>query len=142
MIFGFAKDTSIDEIAAEIDKNYKKFFKISKEKKKLDLSIKKTDLEKAFKSQEQFKISKKKAQWKLFVGDIVFHFSVDLKNKDEFKGTLSGTSTFPGFFINTTNIGKLKRTMCMPIPDNEKGLDVKNLLIKKYKFKDLMRGIS
>ena len=41
MIFGFAKDTSIDEIAAEIDKNYKKFFKISKEKKILIYQSKK-----------------------------------------------------------------------------------------------------
>ena len=33
MIFGFGKDNSIDEIAAEIEKNYKKFFKITKETK-------------------------------------------------------------------------------------------------------------
>ena len=30
MIFGFIKDKLLDEIAAEIDKNYKKFFKVKR----------------------------------------------------------------------------------------------------------------
>ena len=148
MIFGFIKDKSLDEIATEIDKNYKKFFKVLKESKNGSLSVKKNDLEKAFKSQEQFKLTKKKAQWKNFVGDVVLHFHVDSKKPNEFDGSLYCNSTFPGFFINTYNTSiryknKIpKDVMCPDIPDNEKALDVKEILINKYKFKDTFKGIN
>ena len=32
--------------------------------------------------------------------------------------------------------------MCADIPDNEKALDVKEILINKYKFEDTFKGIN
>lgn len=148
MIFGFGKDNSIDEIAAEIEKNYKNFFKITKETKSGSLIIRKDDLHKTFKSQEQFKFTKKKAQWKNFVGDIVLHFDVSSKKQNEYDGALFCSSTFPGFFINTFNSSvrykkKIKKNvMCINVPDNDKALDVKEILVNKYKFSDPLKGIE
>ena len=82
---------------------------------------------------------KKKAKWTMFVGEIVINYNMSSKNKDEFKASYTGISTFPGYHFSyfTSEWGKKQNTvMVMPIPDNDNGIAVKDILVKNMALKN------
>lgn len=147
MVFGFLKNKKAEKVASDINKIHNKIFKLAKKNKNGSYSINKKVLEKEFKSKKlkttknntEWKISKKEAKWTMFVGEIVINYNMSSKNKDEFKASYTGISTFPGYHFSyfTSEWGKKQNTvMVMPIPDNDNGIAVKDTLVKKYGFEE------
>jgi hypothetical protein len=146
-MFGLFKNKEVEKVASDINKIHNKIFKLAKKNKNGSYSINKKVLEREFKTKKlkttknntEWKISKKGAKWTMFVGEIVINYNMSSKNKDEFKASYTGTSTFPGYYFSffTSDWDKKQnRAMVMPIPDNDNGVAVKNALVEKYGFEE------
>ena len=147
-MFGFLKNKDAEEVASEINRIHNQIYKLAKKNTDGTYSISKKVIENDFKSNKiettkngtEWKISKKETKWTMFVGEAVVNYSINSKNKDELDASYTAISMYPGFYFTVMSSSREKKwtsVAVLPMPDNDNGTAVKQILVNDYKFKDI-----
>jgi|TARA_B110000483_G_scaffold163336_1_gene193515 hypothetical protein len=147
-MFGIFKNKDAEEVASEINKIHNQIYKLRKKNTDGTYSISKKVIEKEFKSNKlkttkngtEWKILKKETKWTMFVGEIIMHYSINSKNKDELYASYSASSTYPGYYFGVMSSAREKKWTSVAffqVPDNDNGKAVKEILVNDYKFKGI-----
>ena len=139
MIFGIFKDKGAENIASTINEQYNKLYSLAKKDKVGMHVINRSIFEKEYRSYD-LKITKKFAKWIVPVEGGLIRFATEPKNKDEIYAALQGIcSTHPMCALSIMCFSANKRdknVICIEAPNNERGIAVKDILVKKYGFND------
>ena len=147
-MFGFLKNKDAEEVASEINRIHNQIYKLAKKNTDGTYSISKKVIENDFKSNKiettkngtEWKISKKETKWTMFVGEAVVNYSINSKNKDELDASYTAISMYPGYYFTVMSSSREKKwtsVAVFPMPDNDNGNAVKEILVNDYKFKGI-----